>query len=291
MMFALPKIMVCGAEGQLGYQLLTLAREEGFELIASDRRDLDLRDAEAVSDRLTREQPAFIINAAGSVPREGEQLDETSLHENLQAVDHLASTCHRLNIALIQISCAEVFDGSGNTPRKEDDPVYPHTPYGKSLWALEERVRDRLERHIILRSGWLFSSRPGSLVRRLLESARRSSELKLRDDLIGAPTSAADLSRVIIAMIKQLDCGAQTWGTYHYASAEITTRFGFGEAVIAAARQYEDLPLEQLNPETKAEDNYPRFTGLNCEKIRTTFGIHQRPWRSTLMPVIRNLYI
>ncbi len=291
MMFALPKIMVCGAEGQLGYQLLTLAREEGFELIASDRRDLDLRDAEAVSDRLTREQPAFIVNAAGAVPLEGEQLDAQVLKDNLQAVNHLALTCHQLNIALIQISCAEVFDGSGSTPRKEDDPVYPRTPYGKNLWTAEEQVRDRLERHIILRSGWLFSSRPGSLVRRLLESARHNTTLGLRDDLIGAPTSAADLSRVIIAMIKQLDCGAQTWGTYHYASAEITTRFGFGEAVVAAARQYEDLPLEELHNDDNPADNYPRFTGLNCEKIRTTFGIHQRPWRSTLMPVVRNLYI
>ena len=276
--------MITGADGQLGYETAALAQEDGFTVVALNRHGLDLCSSAQIAAVLATHRPAYVINAAAGF--------SDDLAVNDVGAGLLAQACAAAGIALVHISCAEVFDGLEETPYNEEYQPAPISAYGRSKATGEALVRRHLPRHVILRTGWLFSARGDSVVRRLLDQARQQTAMEVSDLLIGSPTAAADLARVILAVIKQLDCGGDGWGTYHYAGAEPISWFGFCEAVIAAARQYEDLALERLQPVSRAPLGWrdlPLNTRLDCSRIRGTFGIHQRAWRTGLMQAVRTL--
>ncbi len=290
-MFELPKLLITGAEGQVGYELVAQAQEQGFDVFSCSSSELDVCDQQAVAALLAQEQPVYVINAAGKNPADSSA--QPDFQVNSRGPEVLATVCRDMDIALIQLSCAEVFDGQSEAPYQELDDIAPISDYAQSLWQGEQVVRSILDRHLILRTGWLFSARNPSYVLRLLEQARKSQQVCVADGLKGSPTSAVDLSRVVMAIIKQLDCGIENWGTYHYCATETVTWFGFSEAIIAAARQYEDLQLEELVSVHQSElERYPRaaYSELDCSKILGDFGIHQRSWRTGLMMAVRNLY-
>ena len=277
--------MITGADGQLGYETAALAQEDGFTVVALDRQRLDLHSSQQIDAALATYRPAYVVNAAATFD------DDLALNET--GVGRLAEACAKAGVVLIHTSCAEVFDGRFEQPYDEAFQSDPVSTYGRSKAAGEALVRQLLPRHIILRTGWLFSARGGSIVRRLLERARRRDSIEVFDLLLGSPTAATDLARVILAIIKQLDSGSEAWGTYHYAGSESISWFGFCEAVIAAARQYEDLALERLLPVQSPPPGWrqmPLNTCLDCSRIRSTFGIHQRTWRSGLMQAVRVLH-
>ncbi|WP_165840158.1 SDR family oxidoreductase [Motiliproteus coralliicola] len=291
-MFDLPSLLIVGAKGQLGYEVEALAREEGFSVTALDRKSLDILDPQAVEKSLAEFRPDFVINAA-AVINPAEQ-DPPAFAANTRGAAILAESCHKYGVALVHVSCAEVFgDEADQLLRQETDKAVPVSPYGKSKLRGEELVRAALTRHLIIRTGWLFSARGDSFVRELLEQARQQRCFQVADGLMGVPTSAADLARVILAVIKQLDSGADSWGTYHYCAAEALSWAGFAEAIVAAARQYEELCLEELQtcPQQQLPGRtLPANTQLDCSLIMDTFGVHQRTWRTGLMQVIQGYY-
>ena len=290
-MFALPALLVVGAQGQLGYEVDALAREQGFAVTALDADRLDILDAAAVVAALAKYKPSFLINAAATLSAQ-EQIP-AAFAVNTRGAAILAESCRAVGCVMIHLSCVEVFSGDLIEPYEEDHEPSPQTQYAKSKLRGEALVRAALPHHIILRTGWLFSARKGSFVRELLEQAMQRQEVRVAEGLIGNPTPAADLARVILAIIKQLDSGAECWGTYHYSASESISWFGFAESVIAAARQYADMPLERLEAVPQAElspHRRPLNSRLNCDKILSAFGIHQRTWRSGLMQVVRSYY-
>ncbi|WP_210395837.1 SDR family oxidoreductase [Motiliproteus sediminis] len=285
-MFELPLILVTGADGQLGYDTAALAQEDGFQIVALSHAGLDICDPAAVAAALAEHRPAYVVNAVAG-------FDDGNLAVNSTGAAVLAQACADAGIALVQVSCAEVFDGLDEAPYSEEYHPAPVSAYGSSKAAGEEAVRAVLPRHVILRTGWLFSARGDNIVRQLLEQARRQEEVEVCDLLMGSPTATMDLARVVLAIIKQLDSGSEGWGTYHYAGGEPISWFGFCEAVIAAARQYEDLRLERLLPVQRAPAGWramPLNTQLDCSRIRGTFGVHQRTWRTGLMQAMRTLH-
>lgn len=291
MLFELPSLLITGAQGQLGYELEALAREQGFEVAALDAQQLDITDAETVRAALAEHKPRFLINAAAVLAAEEETSAAYAANAHGAAV--LAESCAEAGCAMVHVSCADVFSDRAAAPYAEESATAPVSLYGQSKLQGEVLVRSALTEHIIVRTGWLFSTRGDSFVRNLLDQARDKLEIAVADSLQGVPTSTADLARVILAMIKQLDCRAGSWGTYHYSAAESVSWFGFAEAIVAAARQYEDISLEQLIAVAQSDlsmRQLPVNSCLNCDKILSTFGIHQRAWRSGLMQVIRHYY-
>lgn len=291
-MFTLPKLLVTGADGQLGYELTAAAQEEGFTVIALNHEQLDVMDYDAVFSCLEEHQPQYVINASGRLIPQDVQLN-VDFRVNHIGPEVLAKACLRLDSVLIQLSCADVFDGEWPTAYQENQKQNPISAYGESVIQGERMVRQFLPKHLIVRTGWVFSGRGNCPVRGLLEQARKNSEVAVADGLNGCPTAASDVARVVLALVKQFDCGIDNWGTYHYCSSEPISWFGFNEAVIAAARQYENLmvsdlvvvPNEQLLGFAR-----PANAVLDCSEILRNFGVHQRAWRVGLMQVMRALY-
>jgi len=296
-LFADPvKVLITGADGQAGYAIAHLAKSDPFFAVtALSRKQLDITQPEKVIEQLDACLPDYVINCAGlnSADR-AEREPHRAYKLNAEGVKNLAQACGSLSIPIIHLSTDYVFDGHYATGYSENDQTAPLGVYGLSKFQGEEYLRAGWPQHIILRVSWLFSERGDNFMLRLLDEARHQEEICAVDDRRGCPTSAYDLARVVVAILKQISNGADAWGTYHYCGAEVTTRYGFSEAVIAAARQYENLKATHLLPvSTKdypSEVQRPSTSVLKCQKILNVFGVRQRPWRSELQRLIRIYY-
>jgi dTDP-4-dehydrorhamnose reductase len=290
------RILITGANGQVGRELVGQAGADVFfDVIGLTRRQLDITDAAKVRQQLEQHQPDYVINCAAFNRADAAQKQrEHCMRLNAEAVQQLAIACAELNIPIIHLSTDYVFDGHYASGYRENDAVRPLGVYGESKWLGEELLRRAHARHIILRVSWVFSGSGHNFLIRTLEQARTEAELVSVDDRRGCPTAAADVARVVLAIVKQLKCGADAWGTYHYCGAEITTRYAFSEAIIATASQYEALKVERLMPVASknfpTEAERPASSVLKCTKLLSTFGIRQRPWRGELASLVRQLY-
>lgn len=290
------KILITGADGQSGSAIAKLAEADAFfSVVALNRKLLDVTQPAKIVAALDKHLPDYVINCAGLNSADRAERDpQRALLLNADAARNLAVACGDLSIPLIQLSTDYVFDGHYASGYTEEDDTRPLGVFGESKLQGEEYVRQLLPQHIILRTSWLFSDRGDNFMLRLLAEARENRLMHAVDDRRGCPTSAFDLARVVLSIIKQLSCGAEAWGTYHYCGAEVTTRYGFSEAVIAAARQYEDLKVDSIQPVASkdyvTEAQRPATSVLKCGKILNAFGIRQRPWRIELQRLIREYY-
>ncbi len=296
MQFDPVKILITGADGQSGFAIARTAEQDSFfEVIPLNRKQLDVTQAEKVVAVLDRYLPDYVINCAGfNFADRAEREPHKAMLLNAEAPRIIAAACGDLSIPIVHLSSDYVFDGHYASGYTELDETQPLGVYGHSKLQGELNVQQYMPRHIIVRSSWLFSDRGNNFMLRTLNEARENNLMYGVDDRRGCPTSAFDLARVVLAIIKQLSCGAEAWGTYHYCGAEVTTRYGFCEAVVAAARQFEDLKVDQIKPiaskDLMTEAERPSTSVLKCHKILNIFGIRQRPWRSELQRLVRDHY-
>ncbi len=290
------KILITGADGQIGRFLYQAASADAFfNVVAYSDAELDISNPDQVQVALDEHLPDYVINTTGfnAVDRAEEEFGRC-FALNADAVEILGRACGELSIPLVHLSSDYVFDGHYASGYKEDDQPTPLGLYGESKWQGEERLRAVLPQHIILRVSWVFSTIGDNFMRRALQQAREQQSISAVDDRRGCPTSAADIARVITAMLKQIHNGADNWGTYHYCGAEVTSRYGFTEAVLAAAGQYEKLAAETLEPISSSElcsdAERPASSVLVCNKLLNAFGIRQIPWRNELIAMIRLQY-
>ena len=290
------KILITGAHGQVGSALTRVAGADSFfEIIALDKSQLDVTDTEQVNAHLAQHLPDYVINCAAFDDVDQAEVDSARCYAvNADAVESLAFACGDLSIPMFHLSTDYVFDGHYASGYTEEDEVAPLGIYGDSKWQGEERLRQALPKHIVLRVSWIFSDRGNNFVLRTLDSARKQPELKAVTDRKGCPTSAVDVARVITAMLKQIHNGADAWGTYHYCGAEVTSRYDFCKEILIAAGQYENFDVEKLIPISSkdyvTEALRPNTSVLTCKKLLGVFGIRQRPWRQDLQWLMRDIY-
>jgi dTDP-4-dehydrorhamnose reductase len=203
----------------------------------------------------------------------------------------LAQACDEYGFPLIHISSSLVFAGLDEGPFTEKDTVVPASFEGVVLSRVEELVRGATTAHIILRTSQLFSSVGANPLTQLLQRFEAGGSIKLPDTVFSPPTYVDDFARVITAMIDQLSCGAQLWGTYHYCSSDSVSQFQFAEAVLAVASQYLDVSANHLALAvgTQEDDGWD-FPELKCEKILYTLGVKQFPWRVFINAAVKQYF-
>src|SRR5690606_7833157 len=170
------------------------------------------------------------------------RVDEGRLAAQKETVERVAELCQHHGIILLQPSRYRVFDGSRVTAYSETDEPQPLGPLGQALLAMEQLVRSVCPRHVILRTGWILDDSRDGVLGRFLHRLEKGEPLELADDRRGNPCPVDDVARVILAILKQLDCAAPLWGTYHYGAQEATTVLALGQCMVAEARNLRTLP-------------------------------------------------
>ena len=285
------RILVTGAAGQVGRELMTLSRSPDLELVGFDRGALDIRRSDQVLTALAQSRAELVINLAAytAVDRaEDEPLEAMAI--NRDGAGMLAQTCQRRGIALIHVSTDYVFDGARPGAWTPEDPVAPLSIYGRSKAEGEDLVRDALPAHVILRTSWVFGAHGRNFVRTMLSRLEQPDELRIVDDQRGCPTAAADLARALVAIARVvLADPTAAAGTYHYCNAGCTTWYRFAQAIFARTKSHGFAPPRLVpipSADYKTRARRPANSELDCSTTVATFAVTQPSWRDSVPAVI-----
>ena len=232
------KVVVTGAGGQLGRQLVTVFRQDGWEVAEHGHAELDIAD-DGAGRRLAGHGAQVIINAAAWTDVDGCARDpERAMLINGIAAGRIAEAAAAAGALSVQISTNEIFDGSAPRPYREDDPPNPINPYGASKLAGERAVISANPRHLIVRTAWIFGPGGRNFPSKILEIAARQhgggTPLRVVADEIGNPTWAPDLAAGIrMAVVASLE-GRLDPGALHICGEPPVSRFGWAERILEA---------------------------------------------------------
>jgi dTDP-4-dehydrorhamnose reductase len=288
-------ILVIGCRGQIGRELVEAPPSAGLSLIGLSHDDLDVTDRDAVRHVMERYRPKLIVNAAAyTAVDHAEAEPDAAFAVNADGPAHLAEAAAEVEASLVHLSTDYVFDGAKPEAYTEDDAVRPLGVYGASKAAGEMAIRERLDRHVILRTSWVFGRYGTNFVKTMLRLGRERDRVDVVADQWGCPTGAADVAEAILGIAHQFLISHRTnaWGTYHFAGHGPTHWCGFAEAIFERAepfwgRRPEVAPIATIDYPTPARR--PAASVLDCTRFDRTFALPRRPWTERLDTVVRHL--
>ncbi len=293
---ASPTILLLGAGGQVGRELQALLPTLG-QLRTADRAAADLADAAGLRAFVREARADVIVNAAAyTAVDKAESEPELATAINVVAPGVIAEEAARSGACLVHYSTDYVFDGRKDGPYEEDDATGPLQVYGRTKLAGERAIQAACERHLILRTSWVYAAHGHNFVRTMLRLAAERDTLRVVADQFGAPTSARLIAASTVKALRRLLAGAPAWGLYHLTAQGATSWHAFAQRVITRGLEA-GLALcatsDSVVPITSAEYPVPAARPLNsrlaCGRFERAFGVTLPPWGDDVDLVVRTL--
>lgn len=279
-------ILVTGGSGQVGTALRERAGAFGVEVVAPPRAELDLLDMASIERQVGARDWNAVINAAAyTAVDKAESENELAFAVNAEAPGGLARATAARGIPLLHVSTDYVFDGTKPEPYAEDDSVAPLGVYGESKEAGERAVREAGDRHVILRTAWVFSPWGSNFVKTMLRLGGERAELGIVADQLGCPTSAVDIADALLTIAT---AGRQRFGIYHFVNAGEASWFDFARAIFARAPVRPRLRAISTS-DYPAPAKRPANSQLSTAKIERDYGVRPRRWEAALDEVMERL--
>ncbi len=286
------RVLVFGGDGQVGREFGRHDGRAGHQVATRTRAEADITRPAAVAAAIRDAGAEVVVNATGYTAVDRAQTEsELAFLVNRDGARNIAGACAERALPMVQISTDYVFDGTKQGAYLENDAVAPLGVYGASKEAGERAVRDAHDRHVILRTSWVFSAHRHNFVKTMLRLASERDELGVVSDQFGCPTPAADLAAAILDMLSSM--GEGRWGTYHYCGAGRTSWYGFAQEIFAQRGRITSVAAPRLRAITTAEFPTPAArptnSELDCSRFAASFGFAPRPWHDGLAEVLEEL--
>ena len=283
-------ILVTGANGQLGTSLRNAAAGSEDNYIFTDVADLDITNADAVRRIVKDKNINVVVNCAAYTNVDKAESDK-ALAEllNAKAVRNLADALKENDGTLVHISTDYVFGGNtGNTPRREEEPVNPTGVYGLTKLHGEQEIAASGAKALIFRTAWLYSEYGHNFVKTMMKLTAEKPELKVVFDQAGTPTYAQDLADALrdIISARKLD-GYE--GIYHYSNEGVCSWYDFTKAIAEEAGNTACDVEPCHSDEFPSAVTRPSYSVLDKTKFKNTFGLKVPYWTDSMRKCIKNL--
>ncbi|WP_135455720.1 dTDP-4-dehydrorhamnose reductase [Vibrio echinoideorum] len=284
------RILITGCHGQVGSCLTEqLANNENITILALDREHLDITSQDAVNAAVVGFQPTIIINAAAhTAVDKAEEEVELSYAINRDGPKYLAQAAQSIDAAILHISTDYVFEGNKAGEYVETDATNPQGVYGESKLAGEIAVVQACEKHVILRTAWVFGENGNNFVKTMLRLAESRNALSIVGDQFGGPTYASDIANTLIKIAKRITQGDTVeYGVYHYSGLPHVSWFDFANAIFDIAVEQKVL-AKKPSLTSITTDQYPTpakrpsNSQLSTAKITKNFSIGASDWKAAL---------
>lgn len=283
------RILVTGANGQLGSEMRKLGAVSPNEYIFTDVAELDITDKSAVMAFAEQTKIDVIVNcAAYNDVNKAEDDEATAELINATAVRNLAEAAKAQDATLFHVSTDYVFGAEGNTPRSEDMPTNPLGVYGTTKLHGEQAIQEVGAKAIIIRTAWLYSEFGNNFLKTMLRLTKEKESLNVVFDQVGTPTYAGDLALVIFSIIEgNIYIGNE--GTYHFSNEGVCSWYDFATE-IAIAAGHEGCNIQPCHSsEFPSKVTRPPYSVLDKTKIKQTFGVDIPHWRDSMLYCLERL--
>ena len=283
------RILVTGANGQLGSEMRKLGAVSPNEYIFTDVAELDITDKSAVMTFVEQNKIDVIVNCAAYTNVDKAEDDEAIAELiNATAVRNLAEAAKAQDATLFHVSTDYVFGAEGNTPRSEDMPTNPLGVYGTTKLHGEQAIQEVGAKAIIIRTAWLYSEFGNNFLKTMLRLTKEKESLNVVFDQVGTPTYAGDLALVIFSIIEgNIYIGNE--GTYHFSNEGVCSWYDFATE-IAIAAGHESCNIQPCHSsEFPSKVTRPPYSVLDKTKIKQTFGVDIPHWRDSMLYCLERL--
>ncbi|MEZ8605120.1 dTDP-4-dehydrorhamnose reductase [Vibrio splendidus] len=284
------RVLITGANGQVGSCLVKqLPSRSDVELVALDKSELDISNQPEVEKLVLDFRPNFIINAAAYTAVDTAEDEVNAAYEiNEKGPKYLAQAVKDVDAVILHISTDYVFEGNKVGSYLETDPTNPQGVYGSSKLAGELTVSEATDKHIILRTAWVFGEQGNNFVKTMLKLAKDRDTLSIVADQFGGPTYAGDIANTLIKIMDSVITGENVeYGTYHYSGMPYVSWFQFADCIFTNAveqgiltksPELTSIVTEQYPTPAKRPPN----SKLDLMKIKTNFNIQASDWKKAI---------
>ena len=271
------KILVTGATGQLGWDVVKELKKRNIECRGVGSKDLNITDKEAVFAYIRAYQPDAVIHcAAYTAVDKAEDEPEQCRDVNVNGTAYIAEACREIDAKMIYISTDYVFGDDGDRPHEVNDPVHPLNVYGQTKWEGEEAVRRILRKYFIVRISWVFGEHGNNFVKTMLRLGQTHKEISVVADQFGAPTYTADLAPLLCDMVQ-----TDKYGTYHACNSGCCSWAELAEEIFRQAHM--DVKVKHITTgEYPTKARRPKNSRLSMKSLAKAGFDKQSIWQAAI---------
>lgn len=276
------KVLITGANGQLGKELVEVFSESGFDVYGFGRDKMDITNQEQVQDVINTIKPNIVLHSAAYTKVDlAESEPEQAFLINAYGTRNVAVVAEEVGAKFVYISTDYVFDGTSTEPYNEFSPTSPLGVYGKSKLAGEQFVRDFHSKFFIVRTSWVYGKHGANFVKTMLKLGEERKELSVVADQTGCPTYTLDLATSILELV-----ATKKYGVYHISNSGSCSWFEFAKAIFEKSNlDVKVLPCTTADfPRPAARPTYSVFEHMS---IRVNKIKPMRNWEEGLSSFLK----
>ena len=280
-------ILLTGGTGQVGQAVLRQAARRGLEIFAPARTQMDLTNAQSITDMVASRPWSAVINCAAYTAVDRAETDaEMADQVNAVAPAIFAAETAKQDIPIIHVSTDYVFDGTKNAPYVEEDAVHPLGVYGRTKEKGESAVRTLNPHHAIIRTAWVVSAGGANFINTMIRLASERPEINVVNNQIGCPSNASDIADALLAVTAHPEA---QFGTWHFVNSGEASWFDLAAHIFADMQQrglatpvLKAIPTSQYPTAAVRPSN----SRLSTAAIQRDFGIQPRHWHDAIDAIL-----
>lgn len=272
------RILVTGARGQLGTDLMNELEKQGLEGVGVDIAEMDITDAKACMDVICGANVDAVIHcAAYTAVDAAEDNVELCRKINGEGTRNVALACKAADVKMMYISTDYVFDGKGTRPWEPDDHRDPLNVYGQTKYEGELAIEELLDRYFTVRIAWVFGVAGNNFIKTMLRLGRERGAVSVVDDQVGSPTYTYDLARLLVDMIQ-----TDHYGRYHATNEGMCSWYEFAVEIFRQAGMDQVTVTPVSSTEFAAKAVRPENSRMSKERLSDNGFTRLPSWQDAL---------